>query len=87
MQGACQVAGVTTEKLGHKGITGTQYPPIAVKQEDDGALRAVVDIEVLNVVDIDIDCTRQLQNELYEECLCCFKLTFDLSFSPYSKGN
>ncbi|XP_037441984.1 uncharacterized protein LOC119310290 [Triticum dicoccoides] len=67
MQGACQVAGVTTEKLGHKGITGTQYPPIAVKQEDDGALRAVVDTEVLNAVDIDIDCTRQLQNELYEE--------------------
>ena len=59
---------VPTDNLGPAGTPGTQDPRNAVKQEDDGALRAVVDTEVLNVVDIDIDCTRQLQNELYEEC-------------------
>lgn len=53
MQNAGQVAGATTENTGHKGITGTQYPGVDVKHEDDATRRVVVGTEVSTAVDID----------------------------------
>ncbi|KAM3368996.1 hypothetical protein ACQJBY_017101 [Aegilops geniculata] len=69
MQNAGQVAGATIENTGHKGITGTQYPGVDVKHDDDATGRAVVGTEVSTAVDIDTECARQLQNELYQEYL------------------